>query len=175
MEINKIFKDEKEGLLERIENLPVFNCIKNFESYLNVKADSDFERKYIIALDNNIIDLAKEIIIKHYESLSKEELLNKLVIAHIDSPYSFYSYYDNNELSEFFDNYGYNDADAHELIKEYMLNQYKILVNKLRLTNKEERMDSIVKSIEDIEKVIKDKQKKLIDLRNELVELDEEE
>lgn len=174
MEINNVFKNEKDELLERIENLPVFNCIQNFDKYLNTKADSDFERRYITSLNNNIEDLGREILIKNYESLEKEELLKKLVLAHIDAPYSFMSYFENEEIPEFFDNYGYNDADAHSIIKKYMIDEYKKLVDTVEQTSKNQRRKAIEKLIEEAEQTLNRYEKNLIEYRNELVELDKE-
>lgn len=175
MLINDIFKNQKEEILKKIENLPVYNCINNFDKYLSQSPNDDFEYKYINLLCRNREDLAKKVISKYYSKLSKDELLEELIKANIDAPYSFESYFENNELTDFFSNHNHNDADAHELIKEYMLNQYNNLIAELELPAKEEKRNIIIKSIENIEKAIKDNKKELIDLRSKLVELDEEE
>lgn len=174
MIINDIFKSKKEELLNGIENLPVHNCIHNFVKYLNEKPEDDFERKYISILWDDLESIARTIIAKHYKDLSKEDLLAKLVQANIDAPYAFSSYEDNNEIDEFFDNYGYNDADAHSIIKEYMITQYTLLVEKSEATAKEERKNAILKSIATAEDTIERYQKNLVEYRNELVQLDKE-
>jgi len=171
MKINDIFKNEKNEILKGIENLPVFNCIDNFVQYIDQSTTDKFEQLYIRALREEIEDLGREVIKRELSSLKEDELMEKLVSAYIDPPYSFQSYYDNDELVDFFENNKLNDADAHPLIKEYMLRQYNILVQQLDMKSEEKSIISIQEKIAEKERILRNYEEDIVKLKRSLNEI----
>lgn len=171
MIINNIFTNKKEEILKAIETLPSHNCITNFVKYIDVKAEDKFEEMYVERLRRNIEDLAREVFKQKFSKLEKEELLKELIDANIEGPYTFICYYDNGEIEDFFNNNGYNDVDAHSLIKDYMLKEYNLLCDKLEMNLQEEKIDRINKVIEEKRRMLSLYEQDIIQLTNELKEL----
>lgn len=171
MIINNIFTNKKEEILKVIEALPAHNCIENFIKYIDVKTEDKFEEMYVEKLKRNIEDLAREILRSKFSKLEKEELLKELIEANIEGPYTFICYYDNGEIEDFFSNNGYNDVDAHPLIKNYMLKEYNSLCDKLEKNHQEEKIDRINKTIEEKRRMLSLYEKDIADLKNQLEEL----
>lgn len=174
MEINNVFKNEREEILKAITSLPKDNCMENFNKYLELSPEGEFERRYINALNKNLRDFAKKILNNRYNKLSKEELLNIAIEAYIDSPYSYESYRDNDEFDEFIENNTDSLDEAYELIRDYMGECYNILINEIDSSKKQREINNYKNKIKERENYIERYGEEVKKYKEKLVQLEEE-
>lgn len=173
MEIKNVFKNEREEILRFITNLPKDNCIENFDRYLDLSPEGDFEKRYIDILNSRCRTLGQSILRNKYSKLSKEKLLEVAIDAHMEAPYSYEAYRDNNEFNEFIENNTDNLEEAYKLIRDYMGECYNILINEIDSSKKQNEIDKCKKMILDREKAIERYQKDLEKYKEELVQLEQ--
>ena len=147
MEINKIFKEERKEILEFITNLPEDNCIENFCSYLDSCPENKFEKEYVRKLNYNLRSFGKTILRNKYRNLSQEEMLDIIVDAYMECPYSYDAYRDNGEFEEFIEYNTTCQKEAYTIIKQYMIDIYNELIKTLDKTKAENEIESLKKMI----------------------------
>lgn len=174
MEITNVFKDEREGILKFITNLPKDNCIRNFKRYTNLCPEDDFEKKYVNKLNNNLHMLGKTLLKNKYSKLSKEELLKEVIECYIESPYSFEAYCENGELDDFIDYMTDSLEEAYNFIKSYMGECYNELIDEIDSSKKQNEIKSYKKMIKEEENRIERSQKEIKSYKEKLVQLEEE-
>lgn len=174
MEITNVFKNEREEILKAIINLPKDNCIENFDKYLDLSPEGEFERRYINTLSNNLTKFARKVLRNKYNKLSKEELLEEIIEANMDVPYSYESYCANDEFNEFIENNTDTLCEAYELIKEYMAECYYLLITEIESSKKQNKINNYKKMIEEKENNIKKYENDIKSYKEKLVQLGEE-
>lgn len=173
MEINNVFKNEREIIRKAIASLPKDSCIENFDRYLDLSVEGEFERSYIKSLNDNLMKLANKILMNKYSKLSKEELLKVVIDSYIDAPYSCTSYIDNHEFYEFIlDNTDSLD-EAHMLIKDYMEKCYIELINEIDSSKKQNEINRYKNMIKEKENNIQRYEEDLRRYKEKLVQLGE--
>ena len=173
MEINKIFKEERKEILEFVTNLPEDNCIENFCNYLDSCPENKFEKDYVRKLNYNLRSFGETILRNKYKNLSQEKMLDIIVDAYMECPYSYDAYRNNGEFEEFIDYNTTCQREAYIFIKQYMIDMYNKLIKDLDKTKTEKEIEGLKKMIaerestlnrynEDIQKY-KEKLEKLIE------------
>ena len=174
MEIKNVFKNEREEILRFITNLPKDSCIENFNKYLDLSPQGEFERRYINTLCNNLKKLGKKVLRNKYDKLSREELLEEIIEANMDAPYSYESYCDNGEFDEFIGNNTDNLEEAYKLIRDYMGECYNLLIAEIDSSKKQNKINNYKKMIEEKENNIKRYENDIKLYKEKLVQLGEE-
>lgn len=150
------------------------NCIVNFGRYVCVDFEEiscDLERRYVKELNENLEDLCLEIFIDKMKTLTKEELIDKIVNIQKYGTYSFEERYDSDYIEFLKDNI--EDEKAYDYIYRYMKKTLDDLIEKDKETANKLKIKNLKKEIENYSESIKsftDKIKQKEQLLNELLE-----
>lgn len=165
MIINEMFNSNSiKEINNTINNLEVVGCVDKFISYLESYANDRnkqinlFERQYMSRLCNNVNELLCNIYITRHFNKSKEELLDIISYWYKDGYYGTNDQIENNGLR---DTMNFNDADAYEHIKSYMIETLEDYITEATRTKAEERIKRTEEEIARIEKSIQDSTEKL--------------
>ena len=173
--ISKYFNDVEKTIRNKIHNMPVINCVRNFIDYANtdgeeLKECDSFEREYIKKLSDG--DIIQEIL-RPYEKdrlskMTKEELFEE-ALDMICGDHS--GYYCN--IDYIWDDLDcYDDTSLYDYIKAYMLKTLNDLVENKKRTLKEAEIMGLKSRIESCEETIKSRSNDLVKLKKELEELE---
>lgn len=132
-------------LKEMINSIPVEGCVDSFTNYLEEGANnnSSFEGKFKRKLFNDYEQVILRTYMKEHQNKSKEELLKSIEDLIYDSSTCIRSDAENYSVKEVFDYWPVTDADAHEIIKDYMLETLDKLVEEINKTAKDKEIEEI--------------------------------
>lgn len=160
-------------LKEMINSIPVEGCVDSFTNYLEEGADnnSSFESKFKRKLFNDYEQVILRTYMKEHQNKSKEELLKSIEDLIYDSGTCIRSDVENYSVEEVFKYWSVTDADAHEIIKDYMLETLDKLVEEINKTAKDKEIEEArrqynnnKKNAEHYSKLLKESKAKLVEL-----------
>lgn len=165
LKINNIFIDSEEKIREGIAKFNALNCRSNYIGYLDSETDDEFERKYILRLNDNLEDLCIDLYKESINNLTEEGLREQLICNEGNGVYGVYDR-DNESLCEYVENI-LTDKEAYDIIKSHMEQTLDSMIkeaNKTKLDKeieaKENELSSVIRSMASYQNLC-DKQAKL--------------
>lgn len=172
LKINNIFIDSEQNIREGIANFSMLNCRSNYTKYLESSSTDEFEKKYILKLNDELDKLCVELYKKSIKNLTEEELREQLIWNERNGIYGIYDR-DTESLYEYLKDI-LTDKEAHEIIKSHMEEILDLMIeanNKTQLDKmidlKESELVSVIKIIDSYQNLFEKKTK----LQEELDEL----
>ena len=176
MIINEVFKKEKEDLLDSINNLAKYRCIDNFFEYINKNPQKDsngnytLEGLFIIKLLDNVDDFIKDIARNHYQTLSKEELIETVIAFIEEGVSSIETCLEVGDSAYLIDDYC-TEEEAYPLIKQFMLDTLNSIIKERNEKSKERRIKTLKNTINTLSSNIGISQQCLKEAQEELDKL----
>lgn len=161
-------------LKDKIKSIRVENCVDSFIKYVEdapEDEDMSFETKYRKELYFNYEQVILRTKLKKYQNKSKEEILEGLKEYMYDIDSSIRSDAENSNIREVFDYWPVEDADAYDVIKDYMTEILNDVVEKANKTSKQKEIndakrqyDQCKENIERYSKMLEESKAKLAEL-----------
>lgn len=175
MIIDKMFINESKPLKERVENLPMENCIDNYFNYLDSKSEG-LEQKYINKLNNR----AKAFIAKIELKAIKDKDIDEIKKMYTDIIWNGYYGICEKPWSDVADDYSctYSCSDIYKDIKQEMTDALEELLTELNTSEKEKKLNIIKRDLEykknSLANVDKETELRKIQLTNDIERLQKE-
>ena len=166
MIINNYFGDETKTIRERINEMPVLNCIENYVNYIHNGEHKGFEKEYATALNNRFKSFLTKAFNMKYGNSSKEKLIKMLVNAEWEGIYG-YSESDSYDILNKMQ-CDYSDDELHELIKTEMLETLEALIAEKTQSAKDKKIQELKRHIESYESDIERYERYIADYKNRL-------
>ena len=173
--ISNYFNDVEKVIREKVENMPLINCVQNFVDYANTSGEDlkncdSFEQEYIKKLSDG--DIIQEILRPYEEDRLSKKTKEELLKEALDMICGDFSGYYCNADYIWDDLECYDDITLYGYIKAYMLRTLDNLVENKKRTLKETEIMELKNRIESCEETIKSRSNDLVELKKKLEELE---
>ena len=181
MKITEVFTDEIAKIQEVVNNMPMENCISNFDKYIDspsFEGATDFEQKYIRKLRCHLGEFAVGILMKKHKDKDREQLLEEIKREYMGQGYGEIVVTIGDNLSGAYNTsmedifWEYSDSELHEAIKEYMQNTLEVVRKELLKTKNEKEAERLRKTIEQSENSVKNTLKSIEKMKAQLANLE---
>ena len=174
MKITEVFTDEIAKIQEVVNNIPMENCISNFDKYIDspsFEGATDFEQKYIRKLRCHLGEFAVGIFMKKHKDKDREQLLEEIKREYMGQGYGdITNWAYNASMEDIF--WEYSDSELHEAIKEYMQNTLEVVRKELLKTKNEKEAERLRKTIEQSENSVKNTLESIEKMKAQLANLE---
>jgi len=174
MKITEVFTDEIAKIQEVVNNMPMENCISNFDKYIDspsFEGATDFEQKYIRKLRCHLGEFAVGIFMKKHKDKDREQLLEEIKREYMGQGYGdITNWVYNASMEDIF--WEYSDSELYESIKEYMQNTLEVVRKELLKTKNEKEAERLRKTIEQSENSVKNTLKSIEKMKAQLANLE---
>jgi len=174
MKITEVFTDEIAKIQEVVNNMPMENCISNFDKYIDspsFEGATDFEQKYIRKLRCHLGEFAVGIFMKKHKDKDREQLLEEIKREYMGQGYGdITNWVYNASMEDIF--WEYSDSELYESIKEYMQNTLEVVREELLKTKNEKEAERLRKTIEQNENSVKNTLKSIEKMKAQLANLE---
>lgn len=175
MKIDQIFINESENIKNRIENLPVENCITNYFEYLETSAEG-FEKAYIKKLS----DRAKKFIEKIEMINLKDKTIDEVRKMYVKMVWDgFYGFCEKpwNEIADDYIYY-YGSEKLYKYIKQEMKEALEELLDEMNTSRKDHKIAELRNKIEfrqnELNTIDRETEQKKVQLSKEISKLKEQ-
>lgn len=185
MKITEVFTDEIAKIQEVVNNMPMENCISNFDKYIDsssFEGATDFEQKYIQKLRYHLGEFVVEIFMKKHKGKDREQLLEEIKREYMGQGYgditswAYNAWAYNAGMGDIFCMedifWKYSDSELYESIKEYMRNTLEVVRKELLKTKNEKEAERLRKTIEQSENSVKNTLESIEKMKAQLANLE---